>query len=353
MSKATLILLMVGLLLLFPIAHVAADDNSLIHQKFFGKKAEYQGILRLWNIDSFEGGSNPKSSYLERMAMLFEKKNKGVYFMVENLSQDEVVASIKAGIYPDLVSFGTGMNKFFEGKERVLDDSLAINILQPFYSAGLLEGSLKAVAYMCGIYSLISTSERIEDALCDPNAPLSTLAFALSQDIEKRNETKHIYSLTFGKTEFTDAIEVFSRKFTDASAYSLASSGILDKAYNAQSPYMAYENFILGKSNMLLGTQRDVFRMENRLQIGKEVDAIYEPLGEYTDLVQYFSVLVDEKSKYNTCCDFIKFVLSPAMQKELSRIGMFSVLNKPIYENSPLADLERVIDSKIIVKSTY
>lgn len=353
-GKFSLVFFFILILCLYPLAKGLYDSQGdILSQRFFGKKSEYQGILRLWNVDSFEGGSLPKTNFLEKMSMQFEKQNKGVYIMVQNLTEDEVVANIKNGIYPDIVSFGTGMNKFFSGKLMSIDDSVAINILPNFYGAGLSEGSLKAVSYMAGAYSLISTSEKIEKTGKDKTLKLSSLAFALDQNIQKKKAVRHINSLTFGVNDYTSAFDIFARKFKDANAVNLAEAGVLDKNYNKQNAYAAYESFVKGDSNMLLGTQRDVYRMENRLMAGKEIDVLYEPLSEWTDLVQYLGILQKEKTKYNLCVDFIKFVLSENSQKQLCHIGMMSVRGLKLYENEPFCSLEKVINDKIIVKSVF
>lgn len=353
-SRFLLVSIFVGIIVLFPIAKNLYDQNQdLFTEKFFGKKSEFQGILRLWNIDSFEGGSFPKNYFLEKMSEQFEKKFKGVYIMVQNMTEDEVVSSIKAGTYPDIVTFGTGLNKYFNGKFMRLDDGIALNILPNFYSAGLQNGSLMAVPFMVGAYTLISSTERIERANKNPKEKLSTLAFALATDVQKKKTMVHTNSITFGGGEYTSALNAFSRKFKNESVFELAESGVVDINYNKQSAYQAYENFVLNKSNMLLGTQRDVFRMQNRVLVQKELDAIYEPISEYTDLVQYVGVLAGEKVKYTICSEFIKFILEEKSQKQLSQIGMFSVLGKSIYESSPLADVEKIINDRIIVKSTF
>ena len=353
-SKFFLMCLLILILVLFPLAKVLYDKHgNEFAEKFFGKKSEYQGILRLWNIDSFEGGSLPKSSFLEKVAMLFEKKNKGVLIMVQNLSEDEVVSSVKSGIYPDMVCFGTGMNKFFNGKFHRLDDSLGLSLLPNFYSAGLQNGAFVAVPIMAGAYSLISSNERIEKAGKDTQTSLSTLAFALATDMVKKKGTIHTNSITFGKGEFTFALDAFSRKFVSSSVVSLAESGIVDGKYNTQSPYEAYESFVLGKSNMLLGTQRDIFRMENRVMAGKESGVRYEPIKEFTDLVQYLGILANNKVKYQVCEKFISFILEEKQQNLLEKFGMFSVTGAKVYDKLPLSELEKVINDKITVKSTF
>lgn len=353
-SKFFLICLLIAIMVLFPLAKVLYDKHGEgFSEKFFGKTSEFQGILRLWNIDSFEGGSFPKSSFLEKTAMLFEKQNKGVLIMVQNMTEDEVVSSVKSGIYPDMVCFGTGMNKFFNGKFHRLDDSIGLSLLPNFYSAGLSEGSFVASPIMAGAYSLISSNERIERANKDTLPSLSTLAFALAFDKSRKKDTVHTFSLTFGNGTHTSPLDAFSRKFVSSSVVELAESGIIDKNYVSQSPYQAYENFVLGKASMLLGTQRDVFRMENRVSAGKESGARYEPIKEFTDLVQYLGILTNSKVKFSVCEKYLSFVLQEKQQKLLANIGMFSVTGAKLYDKSPLSELEKAINDKIIVKSTF
>ena len=38
--------------------------NSPIQEDHFVKKSEYQGVVELWNIDCFEGGTGSKASFL-------------------------------------------------------------------------------------------------------------------------------------------------------------------------------------------------------------------------------------------------------------------------------------------------
>lgn len=353
-SRFFVVCLLVFILCLFPIAKTLYDkDSNLLSEKFFGKKSEFQGVLRLWNIDGFESGCLLKTYFLEKMSEQFEKKNKGVYVMVKNMTEDEVVSSIKAGDYPDMVCFGTGMNPYFNGKFVRLQDEIAVNLLPNFYGSALQNGALMAVPIMTGVYTLISSTERIENAQKNANIKLSSLAFALSTDKQKKKGVVHTNSLTFGTGDFSSALDAFSRKFKEVSVVELADAGVIDANYNSQTFYKAYESFVLNKANMLLGTQRDVFRMENRVLAGKESDAIYEPIAEYTDLVQYVGVIATEKTKNSVCVDFIKFLLEKKSQKQLADIGMFSVLGENIYENLPFSKLEQVVCEQIVVKSTF
>lgn len=352
-SRFFLVCLLIFVLIFVPFAKVFYDSHKDdFSEIFFGKKSKFQGVIRLWNIDSFEGGTSSKSGFLEKVSMLFERKNKGAFVMVQNMTEDEVVASLKAGTYPDLVSFGTGMNKYFDGKFVRFDDNIAINILPNFYSAGLKNGALVGVPFMAGVYSLICSTERIENFGKDPRLNLSTLAFALASEKTKKGETTFVNSLTFG-TKTTSAFDAFSRKFQSSSLVELVENHIVDGSYNSQTPYQAYEAFALKKSSMLLGTQRDIVRMQNRVLAGKESDLLFEPISEWTDLVQYVGILCSDKSKYDVCCDFVSFLLEESTQKLLKDIGMFSVLDLNVYDDLVFSKLEKAIDEKIIVKSTF
>lgn len=352
-SRFFLVCLLISILIFIPFAKVFYDNHKDdFSEIFFGKKSKFQGVLRLWNVDSFEGGTSSKSGFLEKVSMLFEKKNKGVFVMVQNMTEDEVVASLKAGTYPDLVSFGTGMNKYFDGKLVRFDDKIAINILPNFYSAGLKNGALVAVPFMTGVYSLICSTERIESCEKDSKLSLSTLAFALASEKTKKGATTFVNSLTFG-TKTTSAFDAFSRKFKSSSLIELVENHIVDGSYNSQTPYQAYESFALKKSSMLLGTQRDIVRMQNRVLAGKESDLLFEPISEWTDLVQYAGILCSDKNKYDVCCDFVSFLLEESTQKLLKDIGMFSVLDLNIYDDLVFSKLEKVVNDEIVVKSTF
>ena len=70
--------------------------------------------------------------------------------------------------------------------------------------------------------------------------------------------------------------------------------------------YTAYDKFLKGNFENLIGTQRDVFRVTNRQQKGLLTDYNIFPLGGYTDLVQYISVF--EKEKTNPWFVTIRYV---------------------------------------------
>ena len=57
-----------------------------------------------------------------------------------------------------------------------------------------------------------------------------------------------------------------------------------------ESQYEAYKDFIYDKNVQLLGTGRDLFRINNLNNIGR-TNAIINPIDSYTDLIQYLGII--------------------------------------------------------------
>ena len=86
---------------------------------------------------------------------------------------------------------------------------------------------------------------------------------------------------------------------------------------------------------MLLGTQRDLQRIKNRKDAGKESDFIVLNLSYYTDLVQYIGVVKsDDKNRQEFSENFAEFLITDEIQQKLYEIGMFqTVLNNNVLYN--------------------
>lgn len=354
-SRLAIISLMVSLFVVVPsVTYVYSNGQQRLKDELFGKTASYQGILKLWNVDTFEGGSGSRSEYLEKICVNFEKKNKGVFIKVENLTVDQMIANISIGEFPDLFSFGTGVAGYLKDKMIELDNNFSKKLLSNFYSAGLDGSRLKAVAWSYGGYALISSTDRIENAGKNVDVNLNNLAFELSYDKQYKKQTKHINSLTFGANEYVNALNVFSRHFRNQSIVDLANSGVVDSLYNKQTPYLAYTNFILKKSSMLLGSQRDIHRIQSKVMAGVEIDCLITPLAEFTDLVSYISVLDNSnKNIIKVCKEFISFLLSKESQLKLESIGMLSPVGVKLYKDGGMKELEMAINEHTKVANIF
>ena len=58
-----------------------------------------QGIFELWHIETFEGGSASRTSFLEKQAIAFEKENKGVYIVVNSMSLEQFAINVSNDKY--------------------------------------------------------------------------------------------------------------------------------------------------------------------------------------------------------------------------------------------------------------
>ncbi|MBR2909553.1 MAG: hypothetical protein IKC11_04310 [Clostridia bacterium] len=353
-SKMAIVSLLVGILIIAPMVGVVYHNKQkLVSEKMFGNKAEYQGIVTLWNVDTFEGGTASRSGFLEKVATKFEKQNKGAFIKVENLTIDEMVANLKMGKKPNLFSFGMGISHYLEKDMLALSGDYESRIMSNFLASGMENGVSKAVAWCFGGYSLISSTEKIEKAKGDTQISLKEQCFSLAFDTVYKKSTKHTYSLTFGKNNYVDALSVFTRSFNDKSVNELVDNAVIDTKFSEQSPYDAYVNFVSNKSSILLGTQRDIARMELRVLSGTEQDLIIEPLGVYTDLVDYISIIKSEEKIQNVCKKFVEFLLSEEIQLSLENIGMFSPFGINLYKEGAMQKLENSITEKTVVKNAF
>lgn len=257
----------------------------------FDTPAEYKGIIKMWQVDSFEGGEGSRKQFLLGVARGFEKQNQGVLVMVTNHTVDDVFENFSKGIYPDLISYGNGVD---------LANLTQINSDNKMKS-GLIGDKEFATAWCRGGYVLIAN--------------------------KKSNETveKYISDLTVSQAQFTQPLTALL-----LDDYSV-------KEVSVKGPMDAYVDFVNQKTNYFLGTQRDVIRIERR---GVEVTTY--PLENYNDLYQYVSITGNDKIKNVIAERFINYLLSENVQKTLKSIGMFSCLYDLDYDNIHLDKMQKV-----------
>ena len=217
-----------------------------------GEEDDALQVLTLWQIDSFEGGRGSRAEYLRSLAQDFAK-SANVYKEVTALSSDAARTNISAGVVPDIISYGAG----FYGIESLV-----------------FEGYGKA--WCRGAYCLIALSGTDFSSVSTANTVI--------------NE---------GKDNLVSVAALFS--------------GLQDADYAA--PTSAYVSLISGEYDFLLGTQRDVIRLQTR---GESFEV--KPLPEFNDLYQYISVLTCDGEKAAVAEEYINYVLSHG--ESLTRIGM-------------------------------
>lgn len=230
-----------------------------------GKSEEIKRVVRVWNVDTFEGGKGSRTNFLKRTAALVEKKDKGVYYLISSFTEEGVSRAFAEGQRPDILSFGIGVSAY-------LESSLPL----PYsFAGGETENGCFAYPWCRGEYYL----------------------FSLTDNFEETGET----AISAGGCNLVEVAAALSR--------------VSGEQIDSLSAYVAFLN---GKYRYLLGTQRDKCRFLSR---GLEV---YEkPLNEFCDLYQYISVLSSEKR--GDCFAFVDTLLSEEVQNTLDSIGMFPV----------------------------
>ena len=248
----------------------------------------YNGVLHLWQIDSFEGGKGSRASFLNRVAARYEQKS-GMLLLITTHTRESAAAAIADGNIPDLISYGSG----FEA---------VANIVLPYpqreFAAAKLGGHTVAFPWCRGVY----------------------LLFSLEEDFS---------TVEVGNTVVSSGIGNYS----SVAAY----YGGLRGELNVERSTQAYVSLLNGKYRYMVGTQRDVFRLRTR-----GVSFYIQPIDEYSDLMQYISVCTQDPKKYNAAVEYLEFLFSEEIQRLLTEIGMMSIQYKIYEEDAVLAEVERI-----------
>lgn len=266
----------------------------------------YSGILELWNIDTFEGGSVGRTKWLEKRATEFESKNKGLFIVVNNLSLEQAKLNLEKGTVPDMVSFGIGAGEILEpylneysGKQSAIESLL---------KAGRVNGKQYAIPYLLGAYFSFSNQVDSKETVVGVNGNNLPLLALLNKSDK-------------------------SYEFADCS-FSLDSYG-------------AYEKYIQEKYCTLIGTQRDFVRINNRISNGKILEQNIELLSGFSDLVQYISICCKTTAEKEICTNFIEYITSSAVQKNIGQISMFSVLDENLDSSSDMRTYEKELKKNL------
>ena len=304
--------MLVLVLSFLPTLSLAGGEDFSLGKIFSSEPSEFQGILEVWNIDTFEAGSSSKESFLLEVAKEFQKQNKGTYIIVKNLTIDELNLSLQAGKTPDLFSFGFGVGDIL--KSYLCEIGRSDSKYQALDESGVVDGKTFAVGYLLGGYYLFSTQDKILNAGLDSeNIILSEKLNNAGYVKELRNGGKKVHSVSYGKSLYNTPLKAIENYYVSA-----------ENIKEEEDDFEAYQNFIsFESSTILLGTQRTLARLENKVRIGQLDSFLCEVVSSYCDLVQYLGVCKNAselKQKYAQ--KFIDMVLSEEMAKTAIKIGM-------------------------------
>ena len=336
--KRFLVVLLRGMLSILLIIGVSLIPLALVFSKlradnYINIPVIKQCVIELWNIDTFEGGTSSKTSFLSSVAIDFEKENNGCYIMVKNKTLDECLLAIEQGQVPDMFSFGAQAGKYLKQHLQEIDYNFNINPI--FLDSAKVDNRLFACAWCYGIYSLIST-----ESVTNGNDISSIATTSGEQKQFKNDKIKITYSIVFGEKS-TKPTTAYGVNFGDLNQ----NKNAYDTNNSEKSAYDAYCDFVENRAKILLGTQRDVARIENRAKLGKIQDVVYQHIGQYTDLVQYIGVCNLSENK-NISTSFIQFLTRTETLQTLSKIGMFAPnLNQLLYTDGVYKDMQIVANT--------
>lgn len=340
--KLLLLVLVVSIIASIPTLAVAKYKKSGLGDELNQDPPEFEGVINVWNVDTFEGGSVNKSVYLDMVSQNFAKENKGVYFLIKNITPEELIESVMAGVLPDVVSFGYGLGNILKPYLLALDNGIAGAVRKEIISSGSVDGNILSVGYLVGSYILATSEEKVlkQNSATDYNN-LSLLQNVnnLGFDKSSKKGTVHTSSVVVGKNRFVDPLTNFDK---------IGGVGLTDY-YESESMYDAYLDFVAyNMGTILVGTHRDLFKLYGRVAGGKLANLKVEYLTNFTNLVQYIGVINSGvTTKMEIAKNFIQAVVSEKYQKLTEKVGMVNALKLTIESTtlSYYADYNRVVNS--------
>ncbi len=302
------------LFLIFTPFFVFNKDNYKMGM-FFNLSHSSKVVLTLYHIETFEGGTNSRTTYLNKRAEDFNKQNPNVFIVIKSMDKEELLLNLEDGKRPDMFSFGVGVGEYIVGFLAQLNKNASVREdLQEFAK---WDNKILAYPYILSGYCVLSHAD-------SDNNDISTLLTPKNQ----------MSGFSYSKTDINpvQALNVNGINY-------LSTNG---SEFN--STYDAYLNFVNKKSVSLIGTMRDVARCKNREANFSLSNITYNMLGGYSDLIQYVSV-VDNANSNRTYFSklFAEFLLSEKSQSSLKSYGLFGTSKNKIYDTGYMSQFEDIL----------
>ena len=274
-------------------------NTDKITDEIFRRREKYfYGVINVWQIDCFEGGTGSRTNWLKNICGGFEKKNNGVYINVESVSIQMAKKLIESGQkLPDMISYGIGVGINEEQLEILEIETELPELSNVVYNT--------AIPWCMGAYFVIGDND-VSKWGNDGGV------------FETKKRNKIVYSIGIPERDGYDAYYPILKKcdnsFNGEYAILTQTSSELFAAYN-----------YTFKVNRIIGTQRDLYRLHTaeERQLARAGDII---CTGYSDLFQYISVFkCDNEKKVRTMNSFVDYLLDKRQQDKLGSIGMFPV----------------------------
>lgn len=289
-------------------------------------KAGYKGVIELWNVESFEGGSGSRQSWLTNKSAKFEAKNSGLFVHVTTLTEDELKQKLADSQTFDIICFSRGAGDAVKELLAPLTVDCK-NIRENMLLAGQFDGKQYAMPLYTGAYCLFARTSQLAEA--------DLLNKALTQTYTRKigKNTVELQPLVCGFTSANSPLTALAMS---------GGRGDASKIAENITQYQAYEQFVSNKTAVtLLGTQRDLYRLNQREENGKIESLGFCALSGYNDLLQFVGISRDCGDKADSCNAYLQYLISAEVQQTLTNLSLFSVLDNAIYTDARYSALEQ------------
>lgn len=242
-------------------------------------------VYTIWHIETFEGGGKSRLTFLKNLALDIEKQNAGVLFNIMQIEPENLESKLTSSI-PDIISFGYGVGEIL--LPHLTNFNNTYSIRDDLVLSGSFANKVYALPYIVSGYA-------------------------------KFEKDKNFSTTIYGLNDYTHPRSI---------------SNLMAET----NQYEAYKLFVNSKNLNLIGTARDVFRINNLIDINR-ISCNITPLDNYTDLIQYIAC-----TKFDKSIDlFVSKLLSNEYQNKLCEYSLFSSLGTKIYSTGIYNDMENAI----------
>ena len=253
---------------------------------------KHQTIYTIWHVETFEGGGKPRIDYLKTLARDMEKQDNQVLFMIKQIQPKKLGTELEVN-KPDIISFGFGVGELV--LPYLVPQENTFNVRDELIESGSFNQKFYGVPYIVSGYAMFNHSMNAEEFHVGTNDYIKTQTIYNSLNLTpKENETQ----------------------------------------------YEAYKDFVYDKKVQLLGSCRDLFRINNLNSIGR-TNALITPIDTYTDLIQYLGII----NSNSVTQKFMSLALSDTYQNSLTQYSLFSSKYNKIYNSGIYNDMEDAIMS--------
>ncbi len=285
-------------------------------------------FLKLWHIDSFEGGSGNRAEFLNRIAVKYHAKKTSCYVVVQTLTEEEAINAISNGNLPDLISFSHHIaNHFYDKLQKLELKSPARTEIQKFAEK---DGKTYAIPWYMSGYCLIGNSAVDERVLTQLSVDT---AYSFGNPDAKNPK----FAYTAGLKNSYAQVAMLENSTARANLKSC------DPKMLEKTSFEAYSDFTKNNAAVLLGTARDFYRVQNRVSLNGMQACAYVPLQKFSDLIQYIGILNPQSTAQSE--NFISFLLSNENQRALAGIGLFPTTDIEIYADSEYKKFEKAMQT--------